>query len=69
MIGKIVSIKNSIVYVQLSVNIYQIDNLIGKNMTFADRYIGEVVGASNSIIEVLLIGFFLFIHKNQRKRV
>ena len=32
MIGKIVSIKNSIVYVQLAINIYQSDNLIGKNI-------------------------------------
>ena len=56
MIGKIINIKNSIVYVQLSVNIYTLDNLIGKNITFADKYIGEVVSASGSVIEVYLIG-------------
>ena len=56
MIGKIVSIKNSIVCVQLSINIYQIDNLIGKNVTFADRYIGEVTGATSNMLEVTLIG-------------
>ena len=56
MIGKIVSIKNGIVYVGLSVNIYQIDNLIGKNVTFADRYIGEIDSMSSTVMEVNLIG-------------
>lgn len=56
MIGKIVNIKNSIVYVQLSINIYQVDNLIGKNVTFGDRYIGEVSGMSSTLMEVTLIG-------------
>ena len=56
MIGKIVSIKDSIVYVQLAVNIYQIDNLIGKNVTFDDRYIGEVSSATSAMLEVALIG-------------
>ena len=56
MIGKIVSIKNSIVYVQLSINIYTVENLIGKNVTFDNRYIGEVVSSTGSIIEVSLIG-------------
>lgn len=56
MIGNIVSVKNGIVCVQLSINIYQIDNLIGKNITFNDRYIGEVAGASSNMLEVILIG-------------
>ena len=56
MIGKIVSIKNSTVNVGLSINIYQVENLIGKNVTFGNRYIGEVVGVSSSILEVTLIG-------------
>ena len=56
MIGKIVSIKNSIIYVNLSINIYQIDNLIGKNVTFANRYIGEIGGMSATTMEVNLIG-------------
>ena len=56
MIGKIISIKNSIVYVQLSINIYEVDNLIGKNITFADRYVGEVTSASATVIEVTIIG-------------
>lgn len=56
MIGKIVSIKNGVVYVSLSVNIYQADNLIGKNVTFADRYIGEIGSMSSTMMEVSLIG-------------
>ena len=56
MIGKIVSVKNCLVYVQLSINIYQIENLVGKNVTFGDRYIGEVTSVSSSMIEVTLIG-------------
>ena len=56
MIGKIVSIKNGIVYVNLSVNIYQVDNLIGKNVTFANRYIGEIGSMSSTVMEVNLVG-------------
>ena len=56
MLGKIVSVKNSIVYVQLGINIYQSENLIGKNITFADRYIGEVTALTSTTMEVTLIG-------------
>ena len=56
MIGKIVSIKNGVVYVNLSVNIYQVDNLIGKNVTFANRYIGEIGSMSSTVMEVNLVG-------------
>ena len=56
MIGKIVSIKNGIVYVNLSINIYQTDNLIGRNVTFGNRYIGEIASMSASVMEVNLIG-------------
>ena len=56
MIGKIVSVKNSIICVQLSINIYQTGNLIGKNVTFGDRYIGEVTGVNSNMIEVALLG-------------
>ena len=56
MIGKIVSIKNDIIYVNLGINIYQIDNLIGKNVTFGNRYIGEISAISATTMEVTLIG-------------
>jgi len=56
MIGNIVSAKNGIVCVQLSINIYQTENLVSKNVTFNDRYIGEVVGVTSNMLEVTLIG-------------
>ena len=56
MIGKILSIKNSTVNVGLSINIYQVENLIGKNVTFGNRYIGEIVGVSSNVLEITLIG-------------
>ena len=56
MIGKIVSFKDSIICVQLSINIYQTENLVSKNVTFGDRYIGEVISVSSNMIEVVLIG-------------
>ena len=56
MIGKIVSIKNSIIYVNLTINIYESDNLIGKYVTFASRYIGEITNMSNSLVEIGLVG-------------
>ncbi len=59
MIGKIISIKNKLVYVSLSINIYQTDNLIGKNVTFGNRYIGEVSSMSTNMMEVSLVGEIL----------
>ena len=56
MIGKIVSIKDSTVYIQLSINIYQTENLLSKNVTFDDRYIGEITSLSSTMAEVNLIG-------------
>ena len=56
MIGKITSIKDGVIYVSLNVNIYEIDNLINKNVTFDNRYIGEVVGANNSLLQINLEG-------------
>lgn len=56
MIGKIVSVKNGIVCVQLTINIYQTENLVSKNITFNDRYIGEITGVSSNMLEATLIG-------------
>ena len=56
MIGKIVSIKNNMVYVNLEINIYQVANLIGRNVTFGNRYIGEISSMSNTVMEVNLVG-------------
>ncbi len=56
MIGKIVGIKNGVIYVNLAINIYQTDNLIGKNVIFGNRYFGEIVSLSTTVAEVNLIG-------------
>lgn len=56
MLGKITSIKNNNVYVALNVNVYDMDNIIGKNVVFDNHIIGEVSNMSNSVMEVSLIG-------------
>ena len=56
MLGKITSIKDNNVYVALSVNVYDMDNIIGKNVVFDNHIIGEVSNMSNSVMEVSLIG-------------
>ena len=56
MIGKIASIKDSKIYVNLTINIYTVDNLIGRNVTFNDRFIGEIINMSSTVMEVSLVG-------------
>ena len=56
MIGKIVSIKNSVIYVNLTINVYNLPNLIGMNVTFDNKYVGEIDNISQSYAEVVLIG-------------
>ena len=56
MIGKIVSIKNGIICVNLTINIYNTPNLIGLNVIFNDRYVGEINNISNQYAEIILIG-------------
>ena len=56
MLGKIISIKNGFVYVNLTVNVYDMDNLIGKNVTFDNRFIGEIISMSSSALEVSIVG-------------
>ena len=56
MIGKIVSIKDAHIFVNLTVNIYNIENIIGKNVVFDNKYIGEIINLSNSTAEITLIG-------------
>ena len=56
MIGKIVSIKNGIIYVNLTINIYNTPNLIGINVVFNDRYVGEINNISNQYAEISLVG-------------
>ena len=42
MIGKIVSVKDLLVYVKLNINVYEMDNMIGKNVVLTNRYVGEI---------------------------
>ena len=56
MIGKIVSIKDGIVYVNLTINIYNTPSLIGVNVIFGDRFVGEIVNAATTYVEISLVG-------------
>ena len=56
MIGKIVRIKDGVIYVQLAINVYSMPNLIGKNVTFDNRYIGEIISMSSTELEINLVG-------------
>ena len=56
MIGKIVNIKNNIIYVNLQINVYNLPNIIGKNVTFDNQFIGEIVSMSSTTLEINLIG-------------
>ena len=60
MLGRIIAINDNIVSVQLSVNIYDYDSLISKNVIFKDTSaisIGEVIAIGNGIMQVSLVGF------------
>lgn len=59
MLGKIVGITDSVVSVQLNINIYECNNLISKNVVFRDDNIisiGEVIGIDNGIMKTALVG-------------
>lgn len=59
MLGKIIAINDNIVSVQLQVNVYDYDGLIGKNVIFKDTSftnIGEVIAVGNGIMQVSLVG-------------
>lgn len=59
MLGKIIAINDNIVSVQLQVNVYDYDGLIGKNVIFKDTSftnIGEVIAIGNGIMQVSLVG-------------
>lgn len=59
MLGKIIAINDNIVSVQLQVNVYAYDGLIGKNVIFKDTSftnIGEVIAIGNGIMQVSLVG-------------
>ena len=58
MIGKVISVDDEYVKVKLSINIYDYNNLIGKNVVFEgkNKIIGEVSTADNECMLISLIG-------------
>ena len=59
MLGKIVAIDESIVYVKLSIDIYSVGGLIGKHVVFRDRdyiSVAEVITIENGIMKAILTG-------------
>ena len=59
MLGRIIAINDNIISVQLQVNIYDYNGLIGKNVIFKDTdmiNIGEVIAIGNGIMQVTLVG-------------
>lgn len=59
MLGKIIGITDNIVSVSLSINIYDYDSLISKNVIFKENgiiNIGEVIGIDYNIMRVTLVG-------------
>ena len=59
MLGKIIAIDESIVYVKLSIDVYSIGGLIGKHVVFKDKdfiSVGEVISIENGIMKAILTG-------------
>ena len=58
--SKIVEVANGMVTLQLDLNIYEVDNLIGKYLTFVDndnKFIGEIANIKNNIANIYLLGY------------
>lgn len=59
MLGKIVSVLGDIVKVKLEANIYELDNLMGKNVVFSSndlKIIGEILEGDNNYLSIVLVG-------------
>ena len=56
MLGKIVGIKDSVIYVSLGINIYNVESLIGKNVVFSNQFVGEIDSVANNMLYISLIG-------------
>ena len=59
MLGKIVSVVSDSVRVQLQANIYDLDNIIGKNVIFEDgdiKIVGEIIDGDYQYLNINLIG-------------
>ncbi len=59
MLGKIISILGDTVRIKLEVNIYELDNLMGKNVIFEEpivKIVGEIMEGDNTYLDINLIG-------------
>lgn len=59
MLGKIISVDNNKVIVKLDINVYETNNLMGKNVVFKDdntTVIGEIISVNNNAMTVSLLG-------------
>lgn len=59
MIGKITSVIGDSVRIQLTTNIYELDNLMGKNVIFEDnniKIVGEILEGDSTYLDINLVG-------------
>ena len=59
MLGKIMSILGDTVRIKLEVNIYELDNLMGKNVIFEEpnvKIVGEIMEGDSTYLDINLIG-------------
>ena len=59
MLGKIISILGDRVRIQLSTNLYELDNLMGKNVIFEEndiKIVGEILEGDTTYLDINLVG-------------
>jgi hypothetical protein len=59
MLGNIIEIRDGLIFVKLDINIYEVGNLIGKNVVFEDnnvKIIGEILNVYKDRLEINLVG-------------
>ena len=59
MLGKIIRILGDVVRIQLSANLYQLDNLMGKNVIFEEndlKIVGEILEGDTTYLDINLVG-------------
>ena len=61
MLGKIISIIDNNIIIKLDINVYENDNLIGKNVVFENndiKHVGEISSIENNTAKISLLGEF-----------
>ena len=59
MIGKIISIMGNEVKIKLETNVYNLDNIMGKNVIFEDnnlKIVGEIIEGDYTYLNIKIIG-------------